>query len=158
MGQLSTLFAPERVAVIGATDSEGAVGRAITENLLESYQGDVVAVNPYQDDVFGLECHDSVADVGDVSIDVGVVVVPPDVAVDSIREAGEAGIRNVVVITAGFGETGSEGAARERALREVAAQYDLNLVGPNSLGIMSTPSASTRRSGTRWLKRATSRS
>jgi acetyltransferase len=139
MGQLSTLFAPERVAVIGATDSEGAVGRAITENLLESYQGDVVAVNPYQDDVFGLECHDSVADVGDVSIDVGVVVVPPDVAVDSIREAGEAGIRNVVVITAGFGETGSEGAARERALREVAAQYDLNLVGPNSLGIMSTP-------------------
>jgi len=139
MGQLSTLFAPERVAVIGATDSEGAVGRDITENLLESYQGDVVAVNPYQDDVFGLECHDSVADVGDVSIDVGVVVVPPDVAVDSIREAGEAGIRNVVVITAGFGETGSEGAARERALREVAAQYDLNLVGPNSLGIMSTP-------------------
>jgi acetyltransferase len=139
MGQLSTLFAPERVAVIGATDSEGAVGRAITENLLESYQGDVVAVNPYQDDVFGLECHDSVAAVGDVSIDVGVVVVPPDVAVDSIREAGEAGIRNVVVITAGFGETGSEGAARERALREVAAQSDLNLVGPNSLGIMSTP-------------------
>ncbi|SFS06930.1 acetyltransferase [Halomicrobium zhouii] len=139
MGQLSTLFAPERVAVIGATDSEGAVGRAITENLLESFQGDVVAVNPYQDDVFGLECHDSVADVDDVAIDVGVVVVPPDVAVDSIREAGEAGIRNVVVITAGFGETGSEGAARERALREVAAEYDLNLVGPNSLGIMSTP-------------------
>ncbi|MCU4799418.1 acetate--CoA ligase family protein [Halobacteria archaeon HArc-gm2] len=139
MGQLSTLFAPERVAVIGATDSEGAVGRAITENLLESFQGDVVAVNPYQDDVFGLECHDSVADVDDVAIDVGVVVVPPDVAVDSIREAGEAGIRNVVVITAGFGETGSEGAARERALRAVAAEYDLNLVGPNSLGIMSTP-------------------
>mgnify|MGYP000220978588 CR=1 FL=1 len=139
MGQLSTLFAPERVAVIGATDSEGAVGRAITENLLESFQGDVVAVNPYQDDVFGLECHDSVADVDDVAIDVGVVVVPPAVAVDSIREAGEAGIRNVVVITAGFGETGSEGAARERALRAVAAEYDLNLVGPNSLGIMSTP-------------------
>lgn len=137
MGSLSTLFAPERVAVIGATDSEGAVGRAITENLRESYQGEVVAINPYQEDVFGLDCHDSIADVGDV--DVAVVVVPPDVAVGSIREAGEFGIENVVVITAGFGETGTEGAARERALREVAGDHDLNLVGPNSLGIMSTP-------------------
>jgi acetyltransferase len=137
MGRLSSLFAPDRVAVVGATDSDGAVGRAITTNLLDSYKGDVVAVNPYKDEVFGLTCHDSVAETSDV--DVAVIVVPPSAVVDSIREAGTAGIENVVVITAGFGETGSEGAARERELREVAAEYDLNLVGPNSLGIMSTP-------------------
>ncbi|MBX0323294.1 acetate--CoA ligase family protein [Halomicroarcula sp. F13] len=140
MGRLSTLFAPERVAVIGATDSEGSVGRAITSNLLESFDGEVVAVNPYKEEVLGLRCYDEVGDVdAPERIDVAVVVVPPNVAVDAIREAGAAGIDNVVVITAGFGETGSEGAARERDLRAAAEEYDLNLVGPNSLGVMSTP-------------------
>ena len=138
MGRLSTLFSPDRVAVVGATDSDGAVGRAITENLQASFAGDIVAVNPYKDSVLGLPCHDSVSDV-DADVDVAVIVVPPDVAVDSIREAGAAGIDNVVVITAGFGETGTEGAAREKDLKAAAAEYDLNLVGPNSLGIMSTP-------------------
>ena len=138
MGRLSTLFAPDRVAVVGATDSDGAVGRAITENLQASFTGDIVAVNPYKDNVLGLPCHDTISEI-DADIDVAVVVVPPDVAVQSIREAGDAGIRNVVVITAGFGETGTEGAAREKDLKEAAREYDLNLVGPNSLGIMSTP-------------------
>jgi acetyltransferase len=140
MGRLSTLFGPERVAVIGASESAGSVGRAITENLLASYEGEVLAVNPNADEVLGLTCYDGIADVDSPgTVDVAVVVVPPHIAVDAIRQSGEVGIENVVVITAGFGETGSDGAARERELREVAQQYDLNLVGPNSLGVMSTP-------------------
>ncbi|WP_277541228.1 acetate--CoA ligase alpha subunit [Haloarcula laminariae] len=140
MGRLSTLFGPERVAVIGASESEGSVGRAITENLLESYEGEVLAVNPNADEVLGLPCRDGIGEVDSPgTVDVAVVVVPPQIAVDAIRQAGEVGIGNVVVITAGFGETGSDGAARERELREVAEEYDLNLVGPNSLGVMSTP-------------------
>jgi acetyltransferase len=134
------LFGPERVAVIGATESEGSVGRAITSNLLASFDGDVVAVNPYADEVLGLHCHDDIGSVDSPeTIDVAVVVVPPTVAVETIREAGVVGIENVVVITAGFGETGSEGVELEAELVDVAAEYDLNLVGPNSLGIMSTP-------------------
>jgi len=140
MGRLSTLFAPERVAVVGATDSEGSVGHAVTTNLLDSFAGEVVAVNPNKETVLGLPCYDNLADLDDpASVDVAVVVVPPTVAVDVIENAGEAGIENVVVITAGFGETGSDGAERERRLREAAREYDLNLVGPNSLGVMSTP-------------------
>jgi len=139
MGRLSTLFAPERVAVVGATDSEGSVGHAVTTNLLDSFTGEVVAVNPNKETVLGLSCYDNLADIDDPgSVDVAVVVVPPTVAVDVIENAGQAGIENVVVITAGFGETGSDGAERERRLREVAREYDLNLVGPNSLGVMST--------------------
>jgi acetyltransferase len=138
MGDLSSLFAPERVAVVGASDSEGSVGRAILANLLDSFDGEVVAVNPYREEALGRPCHDSVAAAGG-DVDVAVVVVPPDAVVDSVREAAETGVRNVVVITAGFGEAGVEGAARERDLRSVAAEYDLNLVGPNSLGVMSTP-------------------
>jgi acetyl coenzyme A synthetase (ADP forming)-like protein len=136
MGQLATLFAPERVAVVGATDREGSVGRAVTANLLADFEGDVIAVNPTKESVLGLSCVDNVTEPDDV--DVAVVIVPPDPAVDVIGQAGEAGIDNVVVITAGFGESGSAGAARERELREVAAAHDINLVGPNSLGVMNT--------------------
>jgi len=136
MGQLATLFEPDRIAVVGATDREGSVGRAITANLLADFEGDVVAVNPTNEEVLGLESHDSVTAVSDV--DVAVIVVPPPVVIEALREAGEAGVRDVVVITAGFGESGSEGATRERELRELADEYDLNLAGPNSLGIMNT--------------------
>jgi len=137
MGTLQTLFSPDRVAVIGATESDGSVGRAITENLLDGFTGEVVPVNPTTDSVFGMETVDSIGDVPDA--DLAVVVIPPDIAVDAIREAGEVGVTDVVVVTAGFGETGSEGAAREQELKAIAAEYDMNLVGPNCLGIISSP-------------------
>ena len=136
MGELATLFAPERVAVIGATDEDGTVGESVTNNLLSEFDGEVIAVNPNRDTVLGLECHDSIADVPDV--DVAVVVVPPTIAVDVVRSAARAGVENVVVITAGFGEAGSEGAKREEKLVDIAEEYDLNLVGPNCVGVMST--------------------
>ncbi|WP_101296668.1 acetate--CoA ligase family protein [Halegenticoccus soli] len=136
MGELAELFAPERIAVIGATEREGSVGRAIMDNLVTDFDGEVVPVNPNYNEVLGLPC---VPEVADADADLAVVVVPPHIAVDAVREAGEAGVGSAVVITAGFGETGSEGANRERELTDVAAEYDLDLVGPNSLGIMSTP-------------------
>ncbi|ELZ50810.1 CoA-binding protein [Halorubrum coriense DSM 10284] len=137
MGTLNELFDPDRVAVVGATAREGAVGRAVTSNLLDDFDGDTVPVNPNYDEVLGTPCVD---DVADADADVAVVVVPPSIVLDAIEACGETGVRNVVVITAGFGETGEDGAARERRLAELADEYDLNLVGPNSLGIMSTPS------------------
>ncbi|WP_435064244.1 acetate--CoA ligase family protein [Halobaculum sp. EA56] len=133
---LAGLFAPGRVAVVGATDREGSVGRAVTENLLSGFEGTVVPVNPNRESVLGEPC---VASVSEADADMAVVAVPPDYVVDVVRECGESGVRNVVVLTAGFGETGAEGADRERELTEVAAEYDLNLVGPNSLGVMSSP-------------------
>ncbi|WP_435318447.1 acetate--CoA ligase alpha subunit [Haloarchaeobius sp. TZWSO28] len=136
MGTLTGLFAPERVAVVGATDREGSVGRAILENL-RSFDGDVVAVNPSRDEVLGQACYDDLQGVPD-PVDLAVVVVPVRFAVDVVRDAGEAGVQNVVVITAGFGETGGEGASREQELKAAAEEYDLNLVGPNCLGVMNT--------------------
>jgi len=136
MGTLSALFSPDRVAVVGATERQGSVGRALVENLLSDFDGDVVPVNPNYETVCGLPCVD---DVGETDADLAVIAVPASVAVDVVRETGEAGIRNVVVITAGFGEAGGEGGQRERDLAAVAAEYDMNLVGPNSLGIISTP-------------------
>ena len=137
MATLSGLFAPARVAVIGATEREGSVGRALTSNLLGEFEGEVIPVNPETESVFGIDCVDAVGDAG--AVDMAVVAVPPAVAVEVTRECGEVGVRNVVVVTAGFGESGGEGAGRERELREIASSYDLNLLGPNCLGVLSTP-------------------
>ena len=131
------LFAPDRVAVVGATERDGSIGRAIVTNLAD-FDGDVVGVNPKRDAVLGYDCYPDLESVRE-PVDLAVVVVPPSIVVDAVRDAGEAGVRNVVVITAGFSETGGEGARRERELAAVADDYDLNLVGPNSLGVLSTP-------------------
>jgi len=136
MGELSRLFAPERVAVVGASEEAGTVGHAVTSNLLASFEGEVLAVNPNQESVLGLTCHDSVTELD--GIDAAVVAVPAGIAVDVVREAAETGVENVVVITAGFSEAGSEGSTREGELIKIAEEHDLNLVGPNSLGIMNT--------------------
>jgi len=136
MGDLSTLFAPERVAVVGASDEDGTVGHAITSNLLSEFDGETVAVNPNREEVLGLHCHDSVAEVP--GVDVAIVVVPAPIALQVLRQAAEAGIENAVVITAGFSESGSDGSSREAELVAIAEEFDLNVVGPNSLGIMST--------------------
>jgi acetyltransferase len=134
MGELETLFAPDRVAVVGASEEEGSVGYAVTQNLLETFDGEVLAVNPSRETVFGLPCYD---DVRETEADLAVVAVPPTAAVEVVRSAAGAGIENVVVITAGFSEAGE--ASRERELLSIAEEHDLNLVGPNSLGILSTP-------------------
>jgi acyl-CoA synthetase (NDP forming) len=136
MPDVSGLFRPQRVAVVGATDREGSVGRAITENLQSEFHGDVVPVNPKRETVLGLPCASSLSEAEDV--DLAVVVVPAAVALDVVEEAGQCGVDDVVVITAGFGETGGEGASRERRLREIAEEHGLNVVGPNSLGVMAT--------------------
>ncbi|AKH97826.1 acetate--CoA ligase alpha subunit [Halanaeroarchaeum sulfurireducens] len=130
------LFDPERIAVVGATERDGAIGRAIMENL-ERFSGEVVPINPKRDEVFGIQAYTDIESIPD-PIDMAVVVVPPQIAVESARTLGENGVKNVVVITAGFGEMGEKGEALERELAEISDEYDLNLVGPNSIGIMST--------------------
>src|SRR6056297_3753691 len=135
MGTLTELFAPDRIAVVGATAREGSIGRAVTDNLLSAFDGEVVPVNPNYEEVLGLSCVD---EIGEAAVDMAVIVVPPKIVLPAVEQASEAGVENVVVITAGFGETGGDGASREQELKEIAAEYDLNLVGPNSLGIMST--------------------
>ncbi len=138
--ELLGLFEPDRVAVVGGTPREGSVGRGIMESL-RGFEGDVVAVNPNHDEVLGYPSYESVGDVpGNIDIDLGVVVVPPDAVLGVVEALGEGGVRNVAVVTAGFGEAGGEGADREAKLIEVAREHSLNLVGPNCLGVVSTPS------------------
>jgi len=138
MTDLSGLFDAKRIAVIGATDREGSTGRAVMENLSE-FDGDVVPINPNRNTVRGKACYAEISRVPNAtSLDLAVVVVPPHVVATVVRQAGQVGVSNVVVITAGFGERGTEGQRRERELREVAEQYDINVLGPNCVGVINT--------------------
>ncbi len=138
MTDLSGLLEPDRVAVVGASDEEGSVGRALLENM-STFEGEVIPVNHNRESVLGMQCYSEIGAVPDAAtVDLAVVAVPASVAVDVVREIGEAGIDSVVVITAGFSETGDEGAQRERELINVAEEYDLDLVGPNCVGIINT--------------------
>ena len=137
---LSGLFTPNRVAVIGATDREGSVGRALMENL-SSFDGDIIPVNPERESLLGMTSYSTIEDVPNPgSVDLAIVAVPASAAVKVIHQIGEASILNVVVITAGFSETGAKGKQREHELVSVAGEYDLNLVGPNCVGVISTHS------------------
>ncbi len=135
---LKNLFFPNKVAVVGATERDGSVGLAITKNLSDKFDGEVVPVNPNRDEVLGMKAYPDITSFPG-EIDLAVVVVPPKIANQTVKEAGENGVKNVIVITAGYGESGSEGLKREKELQESAEKYDLNLVGPNSLGVISTP-------------------
>ena len=138
---LDAIFRPRSVAVIGASRRPGSIGAAIFRNLLaHGFDGPVYPVNPTASVVQSVLAWPSVTAIpGDV--DLAVIVVPAPLVLAALEECGKKGVRGVVVITAGFKETGPEGAARERELRDCARHYGMRLVGPNCLGVLNTEAA-----------------
>ncbi len=134
---LKSIFSPKNVAVIGATEKEGSVGRTILWNLISSpFGGAVFPINPKRPSLLGIKAYPSVRDVPD-QIDMAVIVTPSTIIPGLITECGEVGIKGAIVISAGFKETGPEGVELERQLLENARKYNMRIVGPNCLGVMS---------------------
>ncbi|NPA96691.1 MAG: CoA-binding protein [Crenarchaeota archaeon] len=131
---LRPFFEPRSVAVIGASEKPGTVGRAIMTNLLERYRGKVYPVNIKYDKVFGLKCYRSILEIPD-EIDLAVIAVPADVVPKVAEECGRKGVKALLVISAGFKEIGGVGVERERKLLEVVRRYGMSMIGPNCLGI-----------------------
>ena len=131
------LFNPRRVAIIGASRSPESVGGALFRNMLkDGFMGVVVPVNPKSDSIAGVLCYKTVLDVP-VDIDLGVIVVPAEGVLDVVDQCAEKGIGTLVIISAGFGESGPEGVERERKLREKILSYGMRVVGPNCLGVLN---------------------
>ena len=129
---------PRAVAVIGASRKHGTVGGQLFHNALESgFEGVVYPVNPSADVVQSVRAYPNVADVPD-DVDLAVIAVPAPAVIEVARECGSSGIPAVVVISAGFAETGPAGAELQRELVEVCRAAGMRLVGPNCLGILNT--------------------
>jgi len=132
------LFSPSSVAVIGASRREGAVGHEIVKNLLDcKYPGKIFPINPKADEILGLKCYPTVLRVEE-NVDLGVIAVPAEIVSKVAEEAGEKGMKGLIVISAGFKEVGSEGFERERELLNLCKRYNMRLVGPNCLGLINT--------------------
>jgi acetate---CoA ligase (ADP-forming) len=129
---------PRAVAVIGASREHGTVGGQLFHNALESgFEGVVYPVNPSAEVVQSVRAYPSIAEVPD-EVDLAVIAVPASVVIDVARDCGDEGVPALVVISAGFAETGLEGAERQRELVEVCRAAGMRLVGPNCLGILNT--------------------
>src|ERR1041384_6850453 len=117
---LDVFFSPKSVAVIGATENAGSVGRTLFWNLVASpFGGTVYPVNPKRSSVLGVRAYHSISDIPE-AVDLAVIVTPPPSVPSIIRECGENGVRGAIVISAGFKEIGPEGAALEQKLLEAA--------------------------------------
>ncbi len=134
-------FRPRSVAVIGASRRQDSIGAALVRNLVTgNFTGRVHAVNQTSDAVSGLPAYASVTDVPD-DVDVAVVAVPAESVEDVVLDCAAKGVHGLVVISAGFAETGEEGRLRQRRLLGLSRSYGLRLIGPNCLGVINTDPA-----------------
>jgi acetyl coenzyme A synthetase (ADP forming)-like protein len=134
---VASLFRPRSVAVIGASRDRRSVGGAILHNLLTvEFQGQVFPVNPQATVVHSIKCYPSVEAIPD-AVDLAVVAVPKAAVAGVVESCGRKGVRALVIITAGFKETGVAGAAVERRVVEAVRRHGMRLVGPNCMGIIN---------------------
>jgi acetyltransferase len=134
---LDAIFNPRSVAVIGATEREGSVGRTILWNLISNpFGGTVYPVNPKRSSVLGIKAYPDIAAIDD-EIDLAIIVIPAPYVPESIEECVAKGVRSAIIISAGFKERGPRGAELERRILEIARRGNMRIVGPNCLGVMS---------------------
>jgi acyl-CoA synthetase (NDP forming)/GNAT superfamily N-acetyltransferase len=136
------LLAPGSVAVIGAGRTPGGVGRSVLGNIRNAgYGGRLYAVNKAlpegRKELDGVPAHRSVRDI-DGPVDLAVVAVPAEHVPEVVTECGEHGVQGLVVVSAGYAESGPEGRERQRALVRQARTYGMRIIGPNAFGIINT--------------------
>ncbi len=132
---INKFFAPKSVAIIGASDNTKKFGHVILKNYMDmGFTGNIYPINPGHDSILGIKCYKSVLDVHD-DIDSAVIVVPPKAANDALKDCVKKRIEAVVMITAGYRETGGAGICREQELKSIIKDTDTRVVGPNCIGI-----------------------
>ena len=137
VSSLDALFCPRSVAVIGAKDDPDTVGRTVMVNLTSSgFKGKVIPVNPHRATVLGLPCFKSVADIP-FEVDLAVIVVPAAHVPEVMHTCGEARVKAVIIISAGFSELGESGRKLEKNVVEIAKAHSIRVLGPNCLGLMN---------------------
>jgi acetyltransferase len=134
---LNAIFSPKNVAVIGATETANSVGRTLMWNLISNpFGGAVFPVNPNRASVLGVKSYPDIASVPE-QVDLAVIVTPAFTVPRIISECVDAGVRGAIIISAGFKETGPEGAELEQQIMINARRGDMRIIGPNCLGVMS---------------------
>ncbi|MFP4214000.1 MAG: acetate--CoA ligase alpha subunit [Desulfohalobiaceae bacterium] len=136
--KLHSFFNPQSIAVIGASAQEGKIGHSVLQNLIQSgYQGRIIPVNPKSEQIMGLPVCRAIQDLPQ-DLDLAVITIPRDAVLPSLRELAALRVKSVIVISAGFKETGKSGYYLEQEIVELAREQDIALLGPNCLGMINT--------------------
>ncbi len=135
MGNLNNVFNPKNIALIGASDREGSVGRIALTNLLQAKDRKIFPVNPHKNSVLGRECFKDITSIGE-PVDCAVIAVPAKEVPGLIEACGKAGVGGAVIFSAGFKEIGEEGRLLEQQVAVLRKQYGMRILGPNCLGFV----------------------
>ncbi len=132
-----TILFPERVAIIGASRREESIGALVMRNIMAAgYQGELYPIHRVADRIQGLKAYASIRDVPQ-PVDLAVVVVPAAKAIDVVKDCGRAGVKALLVLSAGFAEAGDEGVRLQEKLRRRVRRAGMRVVGPNSFGLIN---------------------
>ena len=137
MDSLDAIFSPQSVAVIGASQTPGKVGHDIFVNILKGgYRGTLYPVNPSARSISSVRAYPTIADIPD-SVDLAIIILPPQPALNAIKEAIDKGIKGLVIVSAGFREVGGEGLEIENTIIGLCREAGVRVVGPNCLGVIN---------------------
>lgn len=134
---LNVIFAPKSVAVVGATERKGSVGRTIVWNLMSNtFGGTIFPINPKRKSVLGIKAYPNIRAI-DEPIDLAIIVTPAHTVPEIVRECVAVGVKGAIIISAGFKERGPEGLSLEQEVLAEAKKGNMRIIGPNCLGVMN---------------------
>jgi len=137
MNNLDAIFSPSSVAVVGASTVPGKVGHDIFVNILKGgFTGTLYPVNPKAKAIASVRAYPTLTDIPD-ELDLAMIILPPKLALNAVKESIEKGVRAIVIVSAGFKEVGGEGAKIEKQMAALCKKAGIRLVGPNCLGVIN---------------------
>lgn len=135
---LESLFQPKSIAVFGASEKPNRIGNLQLKALLSAgYVGDIYPINPKSESIEGLTAYKSIKDVP-VEVDLAILCVNANLVEQCLIESGESGVSSAIIFASGYSEIGGEGEAAQARLKEITDQYNINVVGPNCVGLLNT--------------------
>lgn len=134
---LEYFFTPKSIAIIGAAREEGKVGHEIFDNIINSkFKGKCYPVNPHAEFIHNHKSFKSILDIKQ-NIDLAIIIIPAKYVNETIEECGIAKVKSVIIISAGFKESGPAGALLEKEIHKTSKKYGIRIIGPNTLGIIN---------------------
>jgi acetyltransferase len=136
MEAMKSFFAPDSIAVIGATERENSIGKTVMDNLLLGKdKHKIYPVNPNRQTILDQKCYNSISQIPETP-DLAIIVTPAATVIESVEECAKLGLKAIIIASAGFKEIGPEGKAREEKIGEIASANGIRIIGPNCLGVI----------------------
>ncbi len=135
---LIPLLWPKAVSIIGASRKESSIGNIVLKNIIDgNFKGKVYPINPLAESIYGIKSYNSIKELPE-KIDLAIISLPSNLVLDEVKNAIQFGVKGIVILSAGFADSGEEGIKKEKELVELVRKNGVRLLGPNCLGMINT--------------------